>query len=227
MLTPLLREWRRRWLLRRAPPGPVKDFLAAGFPPGGSDWREVGYLALDLETTGGDPLRDEIVSFGWVCIDRRRIVLASARHRLVRLAGAMSAQSAVIHRITDDEAAEGVPLEQALEELLQAMAGRIMIAHHAATEVGFVGEACRRRFGAGILTPAVDTLSLAFAARQRQRRPPRPGELRLGNLRRQYGLPRYPAHNALSDALAAAELFLALAEEHPQPASLEVLLAPR
>lgn len=216
---------RRRRLLRKAPAGPLRDFLDVPFAREKSDWREVPYLALDLETTGGDPGKDEIVSLGWVCIDRQRIVLASARHMVVQLAGAMSPQSAVIHNITDDEAAAGVPLAQALAALLEALAGRILVAHYAPTEVGFVAQACAREFGGRILTPVVDTLQLASAARERERRPPRRGELRLGNLRRQHGLPRYPAHNALSDALSAAELFLALASARRGPVELKRLLS--
>ena len=40
-----------------------------------------------------------------------------------------------------------------------------------------------------------------------------PGNLRLFNLRPHFGLPQYKAHNALYDALATAELFLAMAAE--------------
>ena len=40
-----------------------------------------------------------------------------------------------------------------------------------------------------------------------------PGDLRLFNLRERYHLPNYKAHNALSDAISTAELFLALAAE--------------
>ena len=32
-------------------------------------------------------------------------------------------------------------------------------------------------------------------------------------MRKRYGLPQYKAHNALNDALATAELFLAMASE--------------
>jgi len=190
------------------------------------DWREVPFLALDLETTGGNPEQDEIVSFGWVLIDRQRILLSSARHRLVRLSGAMTATSAVVHRITDDEVAQGEPLADVMADLLAALAGRILVAHYIHTEVGFLEAACKRLYGVRGLFPAVDTLALAGAARDRARQPPRKGDLRLGNLRRQYGLPRYPAHNALSDALAAAELLLALASERKGRIDLGMLLKP-
>lgn len=214
-------EFRRRRLLAKAPAGPLRDFLATPFADGRRPCGESRYLALDLETTGGDPQRHEIVSLGWVCLDGPRIDLGSARHRVARLTGAMTGDSAVIHAITDDESAAGISLEEALRELLRDLAGRVLIAHHAKSELGFIGRACERHFGGRILIPAVDTLDIAVRRFNRQRETPSPGSLRLGALRRQHHLPRYPAHNALSDALSAAELFLAqlaqTCEAHPEP----------
>jgi DNA polymerase-3 subunit epsilon len=55
----------------------------------------------------------------------------------------------------------------------------------------------------------------------------RDGELRLDALRAAYNLPRYPAHNALSDALATAELFLALLQHQSDETPLRALLHSR
>lgn len=47
-------------------------------------WREAPLCALDFETTGLDPARDEIISFGAVPIDGGRIRVAGAVEGLVR-----------------------------------------------------------------------------------------------------------------------------------------------
>ena len=206
-------EFRRRRLLAKAPPGPLRDYLATPFPASNAASTEVAYLALDLETTGGDPDRDEIVSFGWVCVNGNNIDLATAQHHVVRVQSAISATSAVIHKITDDEAERGGSLKDALDMLLLALAGRVLIAHRAQTELGFVGRACERIYGGRVLIPTVDTLRIAIRIEERQQRPTQRGTLRLHALRHKYNLPRYPAHNALSDALSAAELFLAFQAE--------------
>lgn len=218
-------DFRRRRLLTKAPRGPLRDYLATPFPTSDTASAEVGYLALDLETTGGDPERDEIVSFGWVCINGRRIDLATSQHHVVRLRAATSPMSATIHKITDDESDRGCSLEQALGELLQALAGRVLIAHRAETELGFVGRACERIYGGRILIPAVDTLKIAIRIEKRRQQIPKRGALRLHALRARYNLPRYRAHNALSDALSAAELFLAQQAENPRPTSLKYWLS--
>jgi DNA polymerase-3 subunit epsilon len=50
------------------------------------------------------------------------------------------------------------------------------------------------------------------------------GSLRLDVVRRTYGLPRYTAHHALTDAIAAAELFLAQVAELERRLGREALL---
>ena len=118
-------------------------------------------------------------------------------------------ESAVIHQITDDQAAEGRNIGEVMPHLLKLLAGRVMIAHHARIESGFLSNACEGLYGLKLPIPTVDTQTLALRWFQQRDKQVAAKELRLHALRERYNLPRYPAHNALSDALAAAELFLA------------------
>jgi DNA polymerase-3 subunit epsilon len=202
-------EWRRRWWLRRMPPGPLHDYLSVPLPKPSRDYREVEYVAVDLETTGLDARRDQILSIGWVLLSGIRIDLATARHRLVRVHGDIPAHTAVIHQITDDLAATGQDLSAALPEFLRDLRGRVMIAHHARIEQTFLSDACRQLWGRGLLVRTVDTQVIARRLFERRQVAFKGSDLRLHALGERYNLPRYGAHNALSDALAAAELFLA------------------
>jgi DNA polymerase-3 subunit epsilon len=204
-------DWRRRWQLRQAQPGPLRDYLARPLPNPRRDYRETEFLAIDLETTGLDVKRDLILSVGYVTLHGRRIDLGSARHRVVRIDRSIPEASAVIHKITDDQSARGLELADVLGELLEVLCGKVMIAHHAVVECGFIGNACRRLWGAGLPVSVVDTQTLARRTFERRQIPFRGSDLRLHALGSRYNLPRYGAHNALSDALAAAELFLAQA----------------
>ncbi len=207
----LLLEWRRRWQLRRTPPGPLRRYLEQPFARGATDYREQEYLAIDLETTGLDNRRDQILSVGYVTVRGTTIDLSSARHRLVRVDRSIPEASAVIHQITDDQSALGSELVDVLEELLGALAGKVMIAHHASVEQGFLSNACKSCWGRGLLMRIIDTQVLAYRTFERRQIPFQPSDLRLYALGSRYNLPRYGAHNALSDALTAAELFLAQA----------------
>lgn len=222
-------ELQRRRLARTAPAGPLRSFYLEPLPPATSEWRDVAFLAVDLETTGLDARTGEVVSVGWVEVRHSTIDLSTASRRIVRTSRSMPEQSAVIHSITDDEAAKGEPLDEVLAGLLRALAGRVLLAHYLPTESGFLDAACVRCYGAGFRTPAVDTVQLARAGFARRGKAPASGELRLDALRARHGLPRHSSHDALSDALATAELFLAQVEElgAAGPVKLKALLAHR
>lgn len=209
-------DFRRKRLLKRAPAGPLRDYLQHPVPSRKTDYREVEYVAVDLETTGLDPRKDHILSFGLVILKGVSIDLSSARHILVRTSLDIPEASAVIHQITDEQAALGRGIANVMPWVLDTMAGRVMIAHHARIEAGFLSNACESLYGVSVIIPTVDTQTVALRLFQRRNVTVAPKELRLHGLRERYNLPRYPAHNALSDALAAAELFLAEAAHRDQ-----------
>jgi DNA polymerase-3 subunit epsilon len=174
---------------------------------------EVEFLAVDVETTGLDPRTDHLVSVGWVPVVGREIVLAGARELTIRPPGEVDiGASATFHRLTDDQLSDAAPLVDVLPPLLAALHGRVLLAHHAPLELGFLAEATLAAYGARPPVTAVDTLTLQQGLLPAHHRVV-DGALRLDAVRRSYGLPRYTAHHALTDALAAAELFLAQVAE--------------
>ncbi len=57
-------ETQRKRLLRRAPDGPLRDYLSVPFPDESSEIHSVPLLSLDFETTGLDVRHDRILSIG-------------------------------------------------------------------------------------------------------------------------------------------------------------------
>ena len=214
LLGPLIGlEARRRRALKHCRAAVMRDYLATPLPTPRTRCAEADIVALDFETTGLDPRRDQILSIGRVDIEGLGIRLASANHQLVRGTQAIPAHSAAIHHITDDRSAGGEPLDKALPRLLQALAGRFILVHHAAVERGFLDTACRQLYQTPFVGRFVDTERVARRSMERRHQPIGATDLRLFNLRQRHQLPRYRAHDALSDALATAELFLALAAD--------------
>lgn len=206
------------------PPGPLRDLAAAPPPPASTPVSQLELLALDLETTGLDPRTDHVLSIGWVPVSRGSVMLAGAQeHRVRPPHGTDVGSSATIHRLTDDALADAAPLADVLPLLLDALRGRVLLAHHAPVEVDFVGAATTSAYGARPPLTVVDTLALEHRLRADVHGEVQ-GSLRLDAARRTYGLPRYAAHHALSDAVAAAELLLAQVAELGQRLGREVLL---
>ena len=213
---------RRHRLAERTPSGPLADYYAAPVPDGRADWRQGRFLALDLETTGLDARRDAIVSIGWVVIEDAMVDLGRHGHSLVRPPRGVTPESAVIHGIFDADLEYAPPLDAALVDLLAALRGRVLVCHHGRIERGFLDAACRVVYGVGFAAPMVDTLELERRSLRAADRPVARGMLRLDAVRQRYNLPRYHAHNALTDAVAAAELFLAQMEGRGRAALRDV-----
>ena len=133
----------RRRALERVAPGPLGDALVVPPPDADVVTDRLPLLALDVETTGLHADSDRVLSIGWVPVDGRGVVRGGARYWVVRPEGDDAVgSSATVHGLTDDEVATGVPLADAVAELLADLAGRVLLAHYARIETEFLGRAC-------------------------------------------------------------------------------------
>lgn len=191
---------------KEAPPGPLADYYNAGLPDLQMPISNASLMAIDLETDGLNSKSDMILEAGMVAMDGRRIHSASAQRVRFRADADLNPDAVVIHRITDDAAAEALPAAEALVRVLNLCAGKVLVAHFAEIESNFLDAACRRHFGTGFVAPFICTMQLETRWFPRARAQ---DGLRLGKLRSGYGLPTYQAHDGLTDALACGELLLA------------------
>jgi len=198
---------RALWLMGK--PGPMRDYYQEDYPTLDTAWCDMDFLAIDLETTGLDARTDEILSFGFVPIRKGLVHLAEARHMLVRPTRPVPEQTAIIHGLLDGYLENAPPLDKVLPKVLKAMTGLVPVAHHAPVEREFLSNACKQLYGQPLVVPYVDTLRLEKRFMERRQDAISTGALRLNAARERYNLPRYKAHNAMMDAIATAELFLA------------------
>lgn len=168
----------------------------------------VDFLVCDAEMSGLDARCDDLLSIGWVRLSGGEIILGSAEHHLIRNRTSVG-QSAVIHQLRDCDLTSAAGLDRAFEAFLRAARGCVLVFHHAPLDLAFLNRASESLYQAPILMPVVDTLHLEQRLIQRRERTPVAGELRLQACRERYALGGHDAHNALTDALATAELLLA------------------
>ncbi|WP_203142587.1 3'-5' exonuclease [Marinobacter mangrovi] len=194
----------------------LQRYYAAGAPAGDTPMRDVPMVALDFETTGLDADTHSIVSIGLVPFNTHRIFCRDARHWVVRPVLPLHRESVTFHGITHSEVRVAPDLREILDELLEALAGRIVVVHFRHIERAFLDAALRWRLEEGIEFPVIDTMELE--ARWHRQKPPslwdrlrgrKPESIRLADSRTRYGLPYYAPHHALTDALATAELLMA------------------
>lgn len=171
-------------------------------------WRSAGYCAVDLETTGLDLKRDAIVSFGAVHVDGGRVIAGSSIYRLVGGSAKATPRAIVVHALRPADLADAPPWEDSVDLLLEALTGRVLVAHAAWVERAFLRRAFRLR---RVPPPRIVIDTAALARNAGLAAVGAPAEPSLEGLAGDLGLPAHAPHHALSDALTTAEVFLALA----------------
>ena len=182
-------------------------------------------VVFDLETTGLSARRDRICEIGAVRV--KALEVADTFETLVQPGVALSP---TITRLTGLQDAElrGAPRpELAIRRFLAFTGDAPLGAHNARFDVGFVDCAIERLTGRRIAAPVIDTVWLARRLLHR-----RSERFSLRQLSHFFGTSCEPCHRALPDALATAEILVALlglAQERGARTLAEVveLAAPR
>ncbi|HEY6101251.1 MAG TPA: 3'-5' exonuclease [Anaeromyxobacter sp.] len=180
-------------------------------------WDALTYWALDLETGGLDPRVDPVLSVGMVPIRSGGIRLGEAYASLVQPGeqAGIAPSSIAAHHLVPRDVREAPALPEVLAEVDRRLREGILLVHQAAVDVPFLRRAYKRAAMRWPDPPVVDTVALLIKAAKRARfldpdAPEQEPELNLSGARRRLGLPEYGQHDALTDAIAAAELFLVL-----------------
>ena len=186
-------------------------YAGARWPSPDLPLREAALLALDAH----------VLQAGWLAFDTGGIALDGAMSLDIRSARRLDDGAVTVHGIGEERAREGQPLRQVLEPLVSALSGSVLVAHGAAIEVEVIERTTRACYGEALPVRAICTLEL-----ERRLHPNLVGSdaYRLAAVRARYNLPAYDQHDALSDALAAAELLLAQARRLPTDVRLGSVL---
>jgi DNA polymerase-3 subunit epsilon len=174
-------------------------------------WRDAGFVALDFETTGLDPVRDDVISFGLVPIVDGRIDLSAALYREVAPRVEPRHSSIRVHHLRTQDLVSAPPMSHVLDEFREALAGRVILAWAARVEIAFL----RRIFGGWDRTWRSRTIDVRTLIVALEREAPEtgsdPGRYALGSAAERFGVPVEQTHHALDDAFMTAELFLVAA----------------
>lgn len=184
-------------------------FLIFRSPP----WDSVVYWSLDLETGGLNPKRDPILAVGMVPVRGGTIRIGESYRSLVRpeRGSTIRPESVQAHQLVGRELQGAPPLGRVLPEIESRLREGVLLVH-GGLDVAILQRDFERMRVAWPRPRVVDTMRLLV--RNAQLRNPELTRdlmtLNLSRARSEYALPEYQAHDALTDAIATAELFLAV-----------------
>jgi DNA polymerase III subunit epsilon len=165
--------------------------------------RNVTFVVVDLETTGGTAADCGITEIGAVKICAGEEL--GEFGTLVNPGVPIPPYITVLTGITEAMIAPAPRLEEVIPAFLEFAQGAVLVAHNASYDTGYLRAACER-FGYRWPRPRVlDTVALARRALTRDEVP----NHRLSTLARHFGA-RTPTHRALDDARATVDVLHAL-----------------
>ena len=172
----------------------------------GTPLRDVTFVVVDLETTGGSPTDAGITEIGAVKI-RGGEVLGEFQ-TLVNPGSSVAPFVALLTGITDAMLVDAPPLRAVLPAFLEFAHGCVLVAHNAPYDVSFLRGACSLHDITWPTFPVVDTARLARSTLPRDEVP----NCKLGTLAAHFHATTSPTHRALDDARATVDVLHALLE---------------
>ena len=162
------------------------------------------YVVLDIETTGLDVDKDEIIECAAVRFERGE---ECARiEMLVRPEGELPQEIVELTGITQADVDAGCSLDEAMGELLGFVGTCPLVLHNAPFDLSFLNGALEELDEDELDNEVIDTLQMA------RKKLPSMSRWRLGDLAATFGIEQTEAHRALVDCLTTHDVFVSLLE---------------
>lgn len=163
------------------------------------------FVTVDIETTGCRPGTSSVIEIGAARMENGAVTA----HFSQLVSNTDPIPSAVVHLtgITEEMSAGAPPIEEVMVAFSEFARDAVLIAHNHRFDLSFLDYEAERVWGTPFSRPVLDTLCLA------RRLHPDVARHNLRDLAILYGTQTVPNHRALPDALATAEIFLAMLPE--------------
>lgn len=163
--------------------------------------QQVSFVIVDVETTGLDPRRDQIVEIGAAQVLGGQVV--RTMDTLVSIGRAIPEEAQRIHKISNDMLIGQPPIVQAMAMLMAFIGEGVPVEHsHKSFDAGFLEHA----HGKPLASTYLNTCTLS------RRLFPLYRSHSLQECCRRHNIERQQQHRALGDALVTAQLLICLLE---------------
>lgn len=211
-------SWWEFWRPKQERVDFIRDFMEVTSQPiaGVRSIDQLNFTVIDTESSGLDPTKDALLSFGGVKIADSKILIHTAVEWYPK-ATVSGGKTAPIHGLV--AVPDPISMEEFLRKLLPYLGNSILVGHHLGFDLELL-EKQLKPFGIERLpNPIVDTLSLAVRLEhgpQADRRMINMESYSLDSLCDRYDIDREDRHTAGGDAFLTAQLLLKLLKKCKQ-----------
>ena len=124
-----------------------------------------------------------------------------------------------VHRLREQDVAGGRPIEEVLPDLLRFIGSRPLVGFYLEFDVAMLNKHVRRMLGIGLPNAQIEVSGIYYERKYRDAPPGTEVDLRFMSILRDLGLPALAQHDAYSDALMTAMMYLTLEDYRRRAAS--------
>jgi DNA polymerase-3 subunit epsilon len=178
------------------------------FEPGPAD----ELVSIDCETTGLNRRKDDVVAVAAIKIRGERILASQRLEMFLRPQSRMNPDAIKTHRLREADVADGRAMSDALPELLRFIGGRPLVGYYLDFDLAMLNKHVRRLLGVGLANPRIEVSALYYRLKYGDAPPGVHVDLSFASLIDDLDLPMLDRHDAYSDALMTAMIYLALSD---------------
>ncbi len=193
----------KRRLLLHLLRDPSYRFLFEPPPPGEA-------VSIDCETTGLNTRKDDIVAVAAVRISGNRILTSERFEATVKPSVKLNPDAIKVHRLREQDVADGRPIEAVLPDLLRFIGARPLVGFYLEFDVAMLNRHVRRMLGIALPNPQIEVSGTYYDRKYGDAPPGVEVDLRFMSILEDLRLPALAQHDAYSDALMTAMMYLKL-----------------
>jgi DNA polymerase-3 subunit epsilon len=166
-------------------------------------------VALDTETTGLNPKKDEILTIGAVKIRDSKILLSKTFEASIKPKKEINSDSIKIHLIRECDLENAEEPKEVILKLLRFIGNRPLVGYYIGFDKSIISRYTKEFIGIKLQNRTVE-LSNMYYKRYRKRSAYEFVDLRFDVIMERLNLPQLGRHDALNDAIMSALIYLKL-----------------
>ena len=167
------------------------------------------FVSFDCETTSLNVKEAEILSIGAVKIRGNKVLTSDAFYVVVKPEGIMQASNVTVHGLRPKDVSGGIPVQDAVRQLLDFIGGRPLVGYYIEYDVALVNKFLKPMMGIKLPNRAIEVSGIYYD-QELKNNPDGYVDLRMATIIDKLKFPDLPRHDALNDSINVALMYLAL-----------------
>jgi DNA polymerase-3 subunit epsilon len=167
------------------------------------------FVSFDCETTSLNVKEAEILSIGAVKIRGNKVLTSDAFYVVVKPDGIMQASNVKVHGLRPKDVSGGIPVQDAVRQLLDFIGGRPLVGYYVEYDVALVNKFLKPMMGIKLPNRSIEVSGIYYD-QELKNNPDGYVDLRMASIIAKLKFPDLPRHDALNDSINVALMYLAL-----------------